>query len=272
MGIVGCLWLGARRDGQPALNALAYPATGLCVVTMMLAYSRGALLALAIGLALWFAMVPLRLRGASVLILGAGGALVVVAWAFHNTALSDNVPLAERVSAGHQLGVLVLALLLALLAAGLAIGFVTGRRAPSARLRRRAGAVLLGALALVPVLVVLALAASHRGLTGTITHDYNTLTNLNPSISNGPGRLTAVGSVRALYWDEALNVWRPTRRSASGPAATRRRGWSSGRSGSRRRRRRPPDARATPSALRPSTARARCRPRSGDWGRWTPTG
>ncbi len=208
MGIVGCLWLGARRDGYPALNALAYPATGLCVVTMMLAYSRGALLALALGLALWFAMVPLRLRAASVLIVGAGGGLVVVAWAFHSTALSnDNVPLAERVSAGHQLGVLVLALLLALLAIGLAIGFATGRRAPSARLRRRAGAILLGALALVPVLVVLALAASHRGLTGTITHDYNTLTNLNPSISNGPGRLTAVGSVRALYWDEALKVW-----------------------------------------------------------------
>ena len=209
MGIVGCLWLGARRDGYPALNALAYPATGLCVVTMMLAYSRGALLALALGMALWFAMVPLRLRGATVLILGGGGGMVAVAWAFRQTSLSDNaVPLPERVSAGHQLGVLLLALLLALLAVGLAIGFVTARRAPSARLRRRAGALALGALACVPVLVVLALAVSHRGLTGTISHDYHTLTNLNPSVSSGPNRLTAVGSVRALYWDEALKVWR----------------------------------------------------------------
>ncbi len=209
MGIVGFVWLGARRDGPPALAALAYPATGLCVVTMMLAYSRGALLALAIGLALWFATVPLRLRGASVAVLGGGGGLVVTAWAFRSAALSDDrTPLVERVSAGHQLGVLLLALVLVLLAAGLAIGYATGRRAPSARIRRRAGALLLGALALVPVLVVLALAASHRGLTGTISHDYHTLTNLNPSVSNGPGRLTAVGSVRALYWDEALKVWK----------------------------------------------------------------
>ena len=87
MGIAASVWLGARRDGPPALNALAYPATGLCVVTMLLAYSRGALLALALGLALWFAMVPLRLRGASVVILGGAGGALVAAWAFHNPSL-----------------------------------------------------------------------------------------------------------------------------------------------------------------------------------------
>jgi len=209
MGIIGCLWLGARRDGHAALNALAYPATGLCVVTMLLAYSRGALLALAIGLALWFAAVPLRLRAASLLIVGGGAGLVVVVWAFGNASLSnDYVSLPQRVSAGHQLGVLLAALVLVLLVAGLAIGYVTSRRAPSLRLRRRAGALLLGGLALVPVVLVIGLAASQRGLTGTISHDYQTLTNLNPAVSSGPGRLTAVGSVRALYWDEALKVWR----------------------------------------------------------------
>jgi len=209
MGIVGCLWLGARRDGPPALTALAYPATGICVVTMMLAYSRGALLALAIGGALWFASVPLRLRGASVLAVGAASALVVVLWAFRNASLSDDgVSLPARVSAGHQLGVLLLALVLFLLVAGLTIGYLTGRRAPSPRLRRRGGVALLGGLALVPLLVVAALATSQRGLTGTLSHDYHTLTNLNPPISNGPNRLTAVGSVRALYWDQALKVWR----------------------------------------------------------------
>jgi hypothetical protein len=47
-----CLWLGARRAGHAALNALAYPALGLLVVTLLLAYSRGALLALAVGCAI----------------------------------------------------------------------------------------------------------------------------------------------------------------------------------------------------------------------------
>src|SRR5438094_63377 len=58
LGLPGCLWLGARRDGRPAVNALAFPALGLLVLTMLLAYSRGALLAAGVGAAFWFAFVP----------------------------------------------------------------------------------------------------------------------------------------------------------------------------------------------------------------------
>ena len=49
MGAIGCMWLGARRAGHALLSALAYPAMGLMLVTLMLAYSRGALAALALG-------------------------------------------------------------------------------------------------------------------------------------------------------------------------------------------------------------------------------
>jgi hypothetical protein len=117
------------------------------------------------------------------------------------------VPLFERTSAGHQLGVLLATMLLVLLAAGVWIGFSTSRRAPSTRARQRAGTVLLAALALVPVLAIAALLGSSRGLPGTISHDLHTATNLNPHVSNSADRLTALGSVRALYWDQALKVW-----------------------------------------------------------------
>lgn len=208
--VPGCLWLGARRAGRPALNALAYPAAGLALTTLMLAYSRGALLALACGLALWFAAVPLRLRGA-VVALGAGaGAGVVVLWAFSQNALSaDHVDLQARIVAGRQLGILLVITLIVLLCLGLAVGFLTGRRAPSRRARRRMGAALLIAVALVPVAVVGALATSHRGLTGTISHGFKSLTDPNARLpSNAPNRLTAVGSVRALYYDQSLKVFR----------------------------------------------------------------
>ena len=46
MGAICCLWLGARRSGHALLRALAYPAMGLLLLTLMLAYSRGALVAL----------------------------------------------------------------------------------------------------------------------------------------------------------------------------------------------------------------------------------
>ena len=69
---------------------------GCCCVTLMLAYSRGALVALAVGLVLWFCIVPLRLRGAAVLIVGGLGAGAVVGWDFSRHALStESVALAR---------------------------------------------------------------------------------------------------------------------------------------------------------------------------------
>jgi hypothetical protein len=209
MGAIGCMWLGARRTGHALLSALAYPAMGLTLLTLMLAYSRGALVALVLGLALWFCIVPLRLRGAAILISGAVCAGGVVAWDFSRHALnSDNVALAERTSAGHQLGVLIAAMLVLLTLVGLAFGFWTGRNAPSIVSRRRAGALLLGLLAVVVLAFAGALAASNRGFTGTISHALHSVTDPHaPVPSNGPGRLTAVGSVRARYWNEALKVF-----------------------------------------------------------------
>lgn len=209
MGAIGCLWLGARRAGHALLSALAYPAMGLLLLTLTLAYSRGALAALAIGLVLWFCMMPLRLRSAAVLIVGGLGALFVAAWDFSTHALSaENVPLAERATAGHQLGALVVAMVVLLTLAGLAIGFVTGRRAPSPASRRNAGAILLTLLALAVVAFAGALAHSHRGFTGSISHAVDALTNPNAKPPpNTPDRLTAVASVRARYWKEALQIF-----------------------------------------------------------------
>jgi hypothetical protein len=209
MGAIGCMWLGARRAGHALLSALAYPAMGIMGVTLMLAYSRGALVALAVGVALWLCIVPLRLRGASVLIVGGLGAGAVVGWDFSRHALiTDNIPLAQRAGAGHQLGVLLLVMVLALTLAGIAIGFLRGRRPPSRATRTRAGAILLALVALALVGMASALAHSHRGFTGSISHTVDTLTNPNAKVPpNSPGRLTAVASVRARYWKQALQVF-----------------------------------------------------------------
>ncbi len=209
MGVLACMWLGARRAGHALLSALAYPAMGLLLVTLMLAYSRGSLVAVAVGLALWFGLVPLRLRGAAVLLCGGIGAAVVVAWDFSQHALSnDKVALTQRIDAGSQLGVALAAMLIALTAIGVAIGFASARRARSTRARARIGAVLLS----LPVIALLGLlgllAHSQRGLTGSISHGLSSLTDPNAPVPlNTPGRLTSVGSVRARYWNEALEVF-----------------------------------------------------------------
>ena len=209
MGVICCMWLGARRTGHALLRALAYPAMSLLLLTLLLAYSRGALAALAVGLALWFCLVPLRLRGATLLIVGALGAGTVAAWDFSRHALSaEGVALAERTTAGHQLGALVVAVLLLLTLAGIAIGFLTGRRPPSLMTRRRAGVALPALIVLAVIAFAGALAHSHRGFTGSISHTFNALTNPNAKPPpNTPGRLTAVASERARYWKEALQVF-----------------------------------------------------------------
>lgn len=209
MGVICCVWLGARRDGHALARALAYPAVGLLLVTLALAYSRGALAALAIGLVLWLCMVPLRLRSAALLIVAGVGAAAVVGWDFSRHALSsEGVPIAERAAAGHELGALLVAMLAVLALAGIAIGFLTARRPPAPRTRARAGRILLAGVALVLLAFAGALAHTHRGLVGTVSHDLHALTSPNAKPPpNTPGRLTAVASVRARYWKEALQVF-----------------------------------------------------------------
>ena len=209
LGVPGCLWLGTRRTGHQALNALAYPALGLLVLTMLLSFSRGALLAALLGAAFWFATVPRRLRGAAVLIAGVAGGGLMALWAFSQNALTDDrVPVDLRNQAGLQLGLLALVMLALLAAAGLAVGFARAAHTPTRHQRDRAGVALLAGLALVPVAIVVALALGDRGLTGSISARWDQLTKVSaPLPRNDNSRLTAAGSVRARYWDEALRIF-----------------------------------------------------------------
>jgi tetratricopeptide (TPR) repeat protein len=203
------LWLGARRHGHPLVNVAAYPALGVLFVVVMLSYSRGALLALLLGVAFWFAVVPLRLRGAAVFGVAAAGAALVVLWAFSQDALTlDRLPLDVRVDAGHQLGLLVLGMMLGLTAAGLLISFGAATRPLGPSGRRNAGIAVLCALALVPVGAAIGLAQTERGLFGSIDHGVSELVDPKASSpSNDPSRLTSAGSVRARYWKEALQAF-----------------------------------------------------------------
>jgi hypothetical protein len=210
MAVPAALWLGTRRGRHAGLNALAFPALGVLLVTMMLSYSRGSLAAMILGCALWFAAVPRRLRGAAVLGVSALGAAPVVVWVFSTDTLTRNrIDPALRADAGHELGVLLVLTVGLLLAAGLMVGFLADRRPLGARAQRQVGIALLVALALVPVGVAAGLASSRRGLTGSISHDWDSLTNPNARTPpNEPSRLTAVASVRARYWNEALEIFR----------------------------------------------------------------
>lgn len=209
LGIPTCVWAGARRDPAPGLRALTVPAIAILVATLVLSYSRGALAAAVVGVGFWFALVPLRLRGALVLLLGLVGGGAIAAWALATRGLSaDNVALAARTSAGHAFGVVLIVVLLLTAAAGVAAVFALDRLTLSPGLRRRIATALVGLVALVPVAGVGALAASSRGFTGEVSHIWSTLTNPNGGLVVGdkPGRLVDLSNSRPHYWSVAVHI------------------------------------------------------------------
>ena len=215
LGVPAALWVGTRREGHAALAGLAPALICLALVTVMLSYSRGALLALIVGLIFWFVFVPARLRSAAVLGIGAAGAVIVISWAFSQPGLTtdfvpqavNTVPWSAHVSAGHELGGILLGVLIGCALAGLATHLAMLRNPLPAPTRERVGRALIVCVALVPVVVVIGLAASSRGLFGSISHDVSTLTNTNVSVPNSASRLTALGSERAVYWRDALDAF-----------------------------------------------------------------
>ncbi len=209
LGLPPAIWLGARRDGHAGLAALAYPATGILVLTILLAYSRGSLLAAAIGLAVWFAVTPLRLRSATVLLPSSLLGGIAAWWAFSQDGLSkDQIPLAIRSNAGTELGVLLAVLVVLLLITGFTASWLRDRRVRSERTRRAWGVAFLVVLALVPILGAAALATTDRGLGGSVSKAWKSLTDPDASTpSNDPSRLTAIGSVRARYWRDAIRIF-----------------------------------------------------------------
>jgi hypothetical protein len=207
MGVPACLWAGARQGAPRWAKALAAPAIAILISTLMLSYSRGALVAAVIGAAIWFSIVPLRLRGALLLAIGGAGGAALTAWALSNHSLTaDYVALPQRIGAGHSLGIALLAVLVACTAAGwLASARMEGAALPPL-VRRRLGIALLCVVALLPVGGVVALALSSRGLTGEVSHVWNTLTSPNGGTGDQPGRLVELSNSRPHYWSTGLKV------------------------------------------------------------------
>jgi hypothetical protein len=208
IGIPPAVWLGARRSGHAPANALAYPLLGMLIVALFLTYSRGALIAAIIALALWFAFVPLRVRSVIVLSVSIAGAVPVILWALSRDAFTkDLVSIAVRQQAAPAFGYLLLAMVIGLLAAGLAIGFRVGRQAPSLESRRRVGVAAVTFTCVVPLVAFGSVAFSHRGLAGTISDKVHQLTNETSKTSGGPQRLTETSSSRGRYWRNAGHVF-----------------------------------------------------------------
>jgi len=127
-GIPLWFYFGTRRVGRPAFDVLAAPVITLLLVTIMLAYSRGALIAALVASALWLIFCPVRLRTVLLLVPAVLGAGVILVWTFAQPSLTQSdVLLAARETAGLRLGVVLASVLVAVTLAQKLAGFFNRR-------------------------------------------------------------------------------------------------------------------------------------------------
>lgn len=210
LGFPLCLWLGTRTEGSIALNAIAYPLLGLSIVTLFLSFSRGGLLAGALGIAIWLAVVPRRLRTLSVLLPSAAAAGLVIVWAFNQSALTlDSVALSQREDTGILLAILLAVLIAALYAAGYWIAGKSEETMLPEATRRKLGTAAIACVVAAPIVLAGALAFSKEGIDGKVSTTWDSLTSAKASApGNTPNRFTSAASVRAQYWREAIKIFR----------------------------------------------------------------
>jgi O-Antigen ligase len=222
MGVPPLLWLGSRRTGSPIARVAAYPAMGACILAIALTQSRGAAAAAAVGAALWFAIVPLRLRSLPVLLAPLAGAGAVSAWALSKDPFSKTLqPLSAKEAVAGEFGALLMLMLVLLTLAGAAVNVGVARRAPSPRLRRRVGIAAVAVALLVPLAAFTSVAFSERGI-GDRIDDLTSETEVAPE--EGGGRVFAASSSRGKYWREAFRVFddRPLEGAGAGSFAVSR--------------------------------------------------
>ena len=202
--VPGLLWLagGTRRIryGPP----LAAVGLTVALTTILLTYSRGGILALAMAVGVTTAFLPRRAPALSALIAAALAATLPAAYALTEPLLSsDQIPTALREDAGLGLGWRIVVSLV--VAAGLAPGIAhLARRAGLDRRRARRAAAACALVAVVLVAVGAATGNPARDWAGDRLAEFRG--EGGDAVANDPGRLVnAAGNQRKSWWGEA---WR----------------------------------------------------------------
>jgi hypothetical protein len=201
----------AATDPAPGRRGRSAPLVSLVLllVTIGLTYSRGGVAALAVALIVLLAVGPARARVASVVIAGLAGAAPALAVGFTRPDLTgDLVPLARRAGDGALFaGALVAGVVVAIVVARVLEQRVERVRPASAGTGRGVRIAAGGAAAAV-VIALGVLAASDRGVVGTVSHGFESFKSVKYERQNDPARILQTNSGnRWVWWSEAVGAW-----------------------------------------------------------------
>jgi hypothetical protein len=209
MGVPLAWAVAAQRGGHRSLRLGAIVSLELILVAGGFTTSRGALLALLVAGASLLLLAHERLRLLLWLGMGALAALPPLVLGLTSHALTgDGVALGSREHAGLLLLIVVTgsAVVLTLAADRIISLEASFQLAPAAR--QRIVKALLAAAGLAVPAVLVGLAASSRGLPGTVSHAWSSFTEAQGISVSNPDRLLSIDSAnRWVWWKEALGAF-----------------------------------------------------------------
>ena len=193
----------SRRRGQ---RLAALVGLELMLLAVGFTYSRGGAIALVIGLAVGIGLSAARLR--SLMWLAMAGLALIAPLAFglsDHSLTTANVALGARERSGLWLLVIVLVSSAVLMLAADRLFELEASVHLGAQQRRAIARLLAALVGALVVVGVLAIAASSRGLGGTISHEWKNFTTTRAGSVYAPNRLLSVNSAnRWVWWKEAV--------------------------------------------------------------------
>jgi hypothetical protein len=196
------------RSARVRLGALV--ALPVYLVVLGLTFSRGGVIAALVAVAVTIVLAGSALRTLMYLGLALAAAAPALVIGFTTHDLTTNVvPLSAREDDGLVLGLVLLGCLALLALVGRFVLSAEVRVAPSAARSRLIGRVLVGVVGVALLGGVAAMVVSDRGLTGTVSHEWDTFRSSHEAPGNfDPGRLASTNAGnRWVWWSEAVGAW-----------------------------------------------------------------
>jgi hypothetical protein len=198
-----------ERDRVRPLRAVALVVLVLLLTTAALTYSRGGFAALVVALAVLLAIGPERVHVLFVTAAGALGAAPALAVGFAREDLtSDLVPVAQRTGDGLMFAAALVAGCAVALFAVMRLESHVDRLAAVRVPRRRVFALAAAGVAAALVIALAALAASSRGIGGSVSHGLDSFKSVKYERQNDPARILQTNSGnRWVWWREAAGAF-----------------------------------------------------------------
>jgi tetratricopeptide (TPR) repeat protein len=202
------LVIAADEERPRRMRIACLLAVELMLLVIVLTYSRGGLLALAVALVVSFALGRGWLRSLA-LLAAAAVAMVVPLWmalSLHGLS-GSGVPLGTREAAGGEFfPVLVVSLAALYFGAGKLLDHETRLQLSPARIRRLLRLLAAG-VGLAVVILVIAVAVSSRGLGGTVSHAWHSFTTPHATANVNNPNISLNSTNRWVWWKEAVGAF-----------------------------------------------------------------